>query len=160
MATIYSITSMKGDKVYIGSTTDYNDRQRCHLGNNNNCNSKIIIDEYGKDNCIFTILEECPVDQRYERERFHIDNNPNNVNGKRPVITIEEDKQRRNISNKEWKKNNPNKVKEIEERRYNKNREKRIQCQKEYYEANKDEINRKSKERYEANKAKKQSNAL
>jgi hypothetical protein len=160
MATIYSITSMKGNKVYIGSTTDYTDRQRVHLGNNNNCNSKILIEEYGSENCIFTVLEECPVEQRYERERFHIDNNPNNVNGKRPNITVQEDKQRRNESKKEWVKKNPDKAQAIERRKYVKNRETIIEKAKKYYEENKDEINRKSKERYEANKAKKKSATL
>lgn len=154
MATIYSITSTKGNKVYIGSTTNYPDRIRHHGGKANNCNSKILFEEYGKENCIFNILEECPVEQRYERERFHIDNTPNNINGKRPNITTEEDNQRRYASKKEWVKKNPDKAREIDRRKYVKNREIILENAKKYYEENKDELNRK---RREARQAKKES---
>ena len=149
MATIYSITSMKGNKVYIGSTTmTLARRKACHKARND-CKSVLLKEEYGWDNLIFTVLEECPIEQQLERERFHIENTENTVNYLIHGRSIEEKKDN-------WKKYKSDYNKQNKER----DKQSRKEAMMRYYEAHKDEINRKCKERYEANKAKKQSNTL
>jgi hypothetical protein len=83
METIYSITSDKGDKVYIGRTGQtLVKRKYGHHSDwkNNCCSSRVLFDEYGFENCVFTALEECVQEQGAERERYHIQNTPNVVN--------------------------------------------------------------------------------
>ena len=127
MATIYSITSTKGNKVYIGSTiTSLEVRKATHKKDYTYCSSRILFEEYGFENCIFTALEECSLEQRYERERVRIENIPNVVNLRIPCRTAKERRE-------------ANKYK--------------ISCrEKEYREANIYEINRKQREGHEANK--------
>lgn len=57
-------------------------RKKAHKCKSNMCNSKILFDEYGFDNCIFTVLEECNEEQGSEREQHYIQNTPNVVNKK------------------------------------------------------------------------------
>ena len=119
MATIYSITSDKGNKVYIGSTTaSLNDRKRQHKydSKRNDCirGSKILIEEYGWENCIFAILEECTLEQRYERERWYIENIPNTVNKRIPGRT-----------DKEYREENSEKEKERNKAYYEANKERK-----------------------------------
>jgi len=101
MATIYSITSDKGDKVYIGSTINLTQRKYNHKHETRNCSSKILIEEYGWENLIFTALEECSAEQRYERERHHIENTANVVNKLIPGQTKEERAQNKRIRERE-----------------------------------------------------------
>lgn len=136
MATVYSITSMKGNKVYIGSTvSNITQRKASHIHRSHNCTSNILFDEYGSENCIFTVLEECTLEQRFERERFYIENTPDAVNKYIPSRTKKE-------YGLEWRKNN------------------KQQCNNkslEWYNKNKEEYNRK---RREDRKAKKESNSI
>lgn len=94
---IYKIHSTKGDKVYIGSTkkqylcsrkADHLDKYRNEKGRH--CASYDLFDEYKVENCNWTLLEECPLDQRFIRERWWIENTPHVVNKNRPFITDEE----------------------------------------------------------------------
>lgn len=134
MATIYSITSERGDRVYIGSTVSYGKRQNKHVSKDNRTASRELFDEYGRDNCVFTVLEECDVAVRYQRERFHMDNTPNLVNHRKT-----------NVSRREKIDHN------IE---YNKqNKERHSELSREYYYRNRDKI-------LERLRNKKQSNAL
>jgi len=160
MATIYSITSMKGNKVYIGSTTMTLARRKSAHKRDNRCTSVLLKKEYGWDNLIFTVLEECHVEQQLERERFHIDNIENTVNKVLPGRTDEELQEAIYSNDKKYKVNHREVINE-RMKKYNKENKDKIDCRnKEYYEAHKEEIIRKRKERYESNKAKKQSNAL
>jgi len=88
MVIIYSITSLKGIKCYIGSTVQTLNNRKAQHKKKQNCTSKLLFDEYGFDNCIFTILEECIIEQRFERERHYIENTPNIVNIKITKIII------------------------------------------------------------------------
>ena len=139
MATIYSITSDKGDKVYIGSTiSSLKQRKYSHKSNAHTCTSKIIFEEYGFENCIFTALEECPLEQRYERERWYIENTPNMVNTTIPTRTR---KERRAIGlyteqQKKYRDANKEKVKEQKRQYYIANKEKIDNRNKLYREAN------------------------
>jgi len=84
METIYSITSDKGDKVYIGRTKQaLYLRKAVHKYNHKNtrhCSSQVLFDEYGFENCIFTVLEECQKEIGSERERYYIEHIPNVIN--------------------------------------------------------------------------------
>jgi len=90
MVIIYSITSLKGIKCYIGSTVQTLNNRKAQHKKKQNCTSKLLFDEYGFDNCIFTILEECTIEQRFERERHYIENTPDIVNIKIPTRTVKE----------------------------------------------------------------------
>jgi hypothetical protein len=90
MTIIYSITSGKGDKVYIGSTKGLLCLRKAVHKYKAHCNSKILFDEYGFENCIFTVVEECEEEHRIERERYHIENTPNVVNVVIPGRTVKE----------------------------------------------------------------------
>jgi hypothetical protein len=187
MATIYSITSMKGNKVYIGSTTMSLARRKAAHKRDNRCTSVLLKEEYGWDNLIFTALEECSVEQQFERERFHIENTENTINKVLPGRTEEElkeaiysnDKKYRvknreaiNERMKKYNKENKDKIDRKNKERYEVHKDEIDRKSKEYYKANIEEIHRKNKERYEAHKdeinqkrreaykAKKQSNLL
>ena len=94
---IYKIHSTKGEKVYIGSTkkeylcyrkADHLSKYRLKKGRN--CASYDLFDKYGVEHCVFTLLEECPLEQQHQRERWWIDNTPHCVNKNRPTITVKE----------------------------------------------------------------------
>jgi len=82
MATIYKIWSEKGEKVYIGSTTQtLTERWRVHKAyRHNNYTSKILLEEYGVETCSIEEIEKVDLDKRYERERFWIENVEHCVN--------------------------------------------------------------------------------
>lgn len=120
MATIYSITSERGDKVYIGSTVNYEKRKRRHSGKDNNCSSRELFDEYGKENCIFTVLEECDAGMRFQRERFHMENTPNLVNRRKTNVS----KQERINHTNEYNKNHKERHSELSREYYYRNRDK------------------------------------
>lgn len=87
-AKIYKVSSPKGNKVYIGSTSrSLKSRLVHHLKFNRTTTSRLLIDEYGSDSCCITLLEETTREQRYERERWWIENTPNVVNMKLPGRT-------------------------------------------------------------------------
>jgi hypothetical protein len=82
-AYIYKIepTCEHGDgDVYIGSTiqrdrfSKHKHRYKYRQNNSMDYSSFILFDKYGVDNCQYTIIEECPIDNRYEREGWWIEN--------------------------------------------------------------------------------------
>jgi hypothetical protein len=80
MIKIYKIWSEKGDKIYVGSTSKryMATRKADHLSSYRRdkakqCCSKILFDEYGVENCIFEVIEECEKDKRYDREKYWIE---------------------------------------------------------------------------------------
>ena len=124
MTTIYMISSTKGEKTYVGSTTDMKKRIKEHK-NRNKCSSYKLKEEYGWDNLQFTVLEECANDARREREQHWMNVTPNTVNDRRVVPDPIIDRKKR-----------------LERRRqYNEaNKEKRLEYQRQYNEANKEKI--------------------
>jgi len=118
MIYIYMMSSKMGPKTYVGSTNDMVKRKYVHK-NNSKCTSGILIEEYGWDNIIFTVLEECTVEQRNECEQYWIDFVPNTVNTRNAFITEEQRKE----YNKEYREANREAIKEYR-KAYNKaNRE-------------------------------------
>jgi hypothetical protein len=139
MTIIYSITSGKGDKVYIGRTEQTLERRiSSHKTSSNPCNSKLLLDEYGFENCIFTVVEECEEEQGPERERYHIENTSNVINIRLPGRT-----------RKAHREDNKEHGKKIDKAYRESHKEQR----KAYYEANKEQL----KAYYRAYRAKKKS---
>lgn len=99
MIKIYKIWSKKGDKIYVGSTSKQYlcSRKADHISSyrrnkGQQCCSKILFDEYGVENCIFEVIEECEKDKRYDREKYWIET-LNSINRfKNLTQTIEEKK--------------------------------------------------------------------
>lgn len=90
-AKIYKITS--GDKLYIGSTTQFLSQALSGLRYNSTQAVKSIIFD---KNCEITLIENYPCDSREQllmRQRFHIENNPNCINKNKKCICTEEEKQ-------------------------------------------------------------------
>lgn len=91
MITIYKISSPDSSKNYIGSTADLRHRIAVHKQYDKDyckapCISRIIFEEYGFENCVFEILEECEEDNRNEREQYCIDNTENVINVKNTIF--------------------------------------------------------------------------
>ena len=125
----------EGD-VYYGSTAEKRlsarmSKHRCkYINKTNNCNSTLLFNKYGLENCIIELVEEFPCDnkqQLHKREGFYIKNNK----------CINKCIAGRN--QKEWREDN----KEI-----------LLEKKKKYYIDNKDEINKKGKEYREPRKEK------
>lgn len=78
MIGIYVITSLKNSKVYIGQSTHIEKRWKEHkkaLETNSHYNSYLqrAWNKYGEKNFMFSVLEECSVEQLNEREQYWID---------------------------------------------------------------------------------------
>ena len=96
---LYKIVSDKGDKVYIGSTTQHylktrwNAHQANHKSGYGPCSSSILFDEYGLENCRCELIETFPFttkEDMLQRERQQIDLHQTAVNAHRPMLTQEE----------------------------------------------------------------------
>ena len=133
------ISSTKGEKTYVGSTTDMKKRIKEHK-NRNKCSSYKLKEEYGWDNLQFTVLEECANDARREREQHWMNVTPNTVNDRRVVPDPIIDRKKRLERRRQY--NEANKEKRLEyQRQYNEaNKEKRLEYQRQYNEANKEKI--------------------
>ena len=75
MIGIYKITNTLNGKAYIGQSNDINRRFKEHQthGSRSRIPLDIAIEKYGKENFLFEILEECPIDKLNEREQFWIE---------------------------------------------------------------------------------------
>ena len=131
---IYKIWCPNGDKVYIGSTDKHYlcDRKAGHISDykcnkTNVCTSVLLFEEYGVENCVFTLLEEFEKKEdrtfRFQRERFYLEQHPTAVNQSRPAMTPEEEKEKK----REWyiadKKENPEVYKQRAKENYEKYKE-------------------------------------
>ena len=138
MATIYSITSDKGDKVYIGSTIQTLAQRKSSHKKGKRCCSLILFNEYGWENCVFTVLEVCEKEIQFVREKHYIETTPNVVNRCIPGKTDEEKKE----SIVQYYNDNKEKIKENRKEYYKQNWDK---C-KEYREENKERLHSYDKE--------------
>lgn len=111
---VYKIWSLKGDKVYYGSTATkrrpiqrYHQHKAQYKGNYLSCTSKILFDEYGVENCMFQLIEECKTEEELRlREKWYILNNTC-VNIMTPSIVpeeVKENKKKYMLDHKEDKK--------------------------------------------------------
>ena len=134
-------------EIYIGSTSDYKQRQRAHKSDCNNPNSpnhncklyRFIRSKGGFDNFTFEIIEECSNEDKIELEKMYIEMYDPELN----TLKYEFDR-------KEYCENNKDKKKEYDKEYREKNKKKYKEYYKDYNENNKDKL----KEYYEKNKEK------
>jgi hypothetical protein len=172
---IYKIWSLLTDNIYIGSTTnDLPHRFKKHKYTTD-CNSKLLFDEVGFENCKIELIEYYPCNSKLElRKRegeLQRDNKDFIVNrrieGRTKKEHYQDNKTIIDEKNKEWVKKNKeknleyrkqytleNKDKTLERatKYYTENKEKVLEYHKQLYTKNKDEISIKSKEYYQTKK--------
>ena len=153
---IYKLWSIEGDKIYIGSTVQpLYKRLSSHRNIINKCNSKLLFEIY--ENVKIELIEEFPCENKQqlnkrEGEIMRINKEfivNSNIAGR---------------TNKEYCKDNIEKVKEKSKEYKQKNKQKIKEQQKEYYkehcEENKEEKKEYKKEWYKRNKEKKLNSIL
>lgn len=97
---IYKIENKTNDKKYIGSSKDIYSRWVSHIrslknGEHHSYRLQREWDEFGQDNFVFSIIEECEIENRLVREQYYIDlyksyNNLYGYNIARKVDEIED----------------------------------------------------------------------
>jgi len=153
--------------VYIGSTTNFTQRKKCHKSTCNNINNKrtynlklysTIRENGGWDNWRIVIINECEegitkTQAHIIEEEFRVKLNAN-LNSIKCFTTKEEAKEEYYKNNKEYKEQNKEKIREKNKEYYEQNKEKiKEECKeyrKEYRERNKEKM----KEYRENNKEK------
>lgn len=85
MGVVYEIVNTLDSRTYIGSSINFNHREKEHFrdlnnGNHHNSHLQRFADKYGVNTLTITILEECGNDIILEREQYHIDNSENLFN--------------------------------------------------------------------------------
>ena len=75
MIGIYKITDLTNGMIYIGQSNNIQRRKGEHFYNNKYIRSEIdkAIQTKGADNFDFEIIEECPIEELYDRERYWIE---------------------------------------------------------------------------------------
>jgi len=140
---VYRIFSTKGNKVYIGSTIqELASRWYRHCDGEKSYMSRVLFEEYGVEFCHIELIENVEQDQRYIRERFHIDNTPNCVNKIMPYRTDDE-KEDSKEKGKERKKAWALTKKEEDPDAFNK---RACEIQKAYYQRNREAMLEKAKD--------------
>jgi len=144
------------DDIYVGSTVDMKKRKNrhkrdCHNPDRINHNYKLyefIRFHDGFDNWKMILLEElhCSKKERYEKEREYIELLNATLNEYRPIITLEERKEKHRI----WCNNNKEKLNKIN-RQYRQNNKEKIKERKRIYRENNREKERERKRIYREN---------
>ena len=75
---VYKITNLVNNKIYIGSSSNLEQRLWCHRANlrhnkHHNPHLQNSWNKYGEDNFDYCILEVCDEKYQYEREQYYID---------------------------------------------------------------------------------------
>ena len=86
MIGIYKIENKVNSKVYIGQSIDIENRWKCHIsylsrGIHNNKHLQSAWDKYGKENFVFSVIEECDIENLNKREIYWINNFDSYKNG-------------------------------------------------------------------------------
>ena len=110
MCSIYKLYVEGEEYIYIGSTSQSLIQRRiehkCAAKNIDTNTASSILFYLGEP--IIELLEECPIENRFERERWWIDNTPNALNILHPCQTIQDvraDRKRYYANNTETVKN-------------------------------------------------------
>jgi len=151
--------------IYVGSTTNFDQRNKGHKFNCNNINSKKYffhlyqtIRNFGNwDNWTMVIVERCPCENSYDSrkiERFYYEQLNANLNTNRPLLTEDDRKNDNKIrresekyieSKKVWdrkyRNNHTVEIKEHKKQYYAENIDTIREDRKLYYEKNKDKLN-------------------
>ena len=148
---IYKILSPDMKECYIGSTRrPLNERLYEHKHMNNDTSSKQLIDSYGFDNCIVVILEVCLLEEQKKREQWWLEHSVGAVNNRKVIGNRKE-------YEKEWCKNNKEKLSEYTKKYYESHKEEVSKKWKEYYLKNREVLNAKRVLRAKALRESKQS---
>ena len=75
---IYLIFNKTNQKIYVGSTSNFNKRWSQHIAtlqNNKHSNSHLqrSWNKYREENFIFTVWEECSIEELFNREQYYLD---------------------------------------------------------------------------------------
>lgn len=75
---VYQITNIKNNKIYIGSSKNILQRWKNHIRElDKNIHKNMFLqadwNDFGKDNFVFEILEECSIDNQYNTEQKYLD---------------------------------------------------------------------------------------
>lgn len=78
LVSIYKITNLVNNKIYIGSAFNFKKRYNNHISSLNrnvhkNLHLQLAYNKYGKNNFKFEIIEECDKDNILQREQYWID---------------------------------------------------------------------------------------
>ena len=78
MTVVYKITNLINNKIYIGSSKNYNKRKYMHLHNlklnkHHNKHLQSSFNKYGECNFNFNIVEECLKEDLIKKEQYYID---------------------------------------------------------------------------------------
>ena len=107
LGVIYKATCMISGKSYIGQTNNFEKRKAQHLRSKDNYPFHCAIRKYGEDNFIWEILEECEISNLNEREIYWIDQYDTYNNGYNCTLGGDNADALNN-----WRKNNPEQVKQ------------------------------------------------
>ena len=155
--------------IYVGSTTNFRVRKNQHKTSCNNENNKdynMPIYQYiransGWDNFVMVPIEEYPCNCKNEKEikeRYYIDLLRPKLNKIIPCRSEKEwrkdNKDKISENGKIYRKNNKEKIKKYNEKYHENNKKKISEQKKEYHENNKEKIKEKQKEYRENNKEK------
>ena len=102
MALIYKLyvdEEEKDERCYIGSTIQIMKRRLASHFSSKDCNSRILINQYGKDKIKYVILEECEATNRKAREKYWIENTEHTLNILLPYESVDARKNRIYINN-------------------------------------------------------------
>jgi group I intron endonuclease len=102
MICVYKILSPDLKECYVGSTTDFVERQIKHKVPTNDCASKILFNKYGLDNCPFVVLEQCTKEELRKKEQWWQDHSVGLVNFRNALLTKEQRKEDRTKQNKRY----------------------------------------------------------
>ena len=139
---------------YVGSTTNYDKRKNCHKSNCNNTNRKgynsnvyqFIRNNGNWENWDMVEIEKYNCNDKlelYKQERFWLEELNASLNSQIP-----------NRSQKQYREDNKDKIKEKVKEYYEDNKEKIKEKDKQYREDNKDKIKENKKQHYQDNKDK------
>jgi len=148
--------------LYVGHTTDFTNRKRCHKGCSLNANYtgynckvyKMIREKGGWNNWSMIEIEKYPCNDDNEarsRERYWYEVLNANMNTCKPMIDINEMKQ----NSKAYYVQNKDRLLEYYKDYYDQNKNKLLDRYKEYYDQNKDKVLEYQKDYYTRNKDKK-----
>jgi hypothetical protein len=140
---IYKMWSPQGDEIYIGSTTQPLYARLHQHKIKSVCSSKILFEKYNDVRIELIELYSCDNKEQLTKKEGEYIRKLDCVNRFIPGRT-----------NKEWRENNKEKIKEKNKEYYEDNKEHYKEYSKEYYENNKEKIKEYSKEYRENNKDK------
>ena len=162
MACVYKIICKDNSitDCYVGSTTDFRRRRKCHKNNVYNPKDKrynlkvykFIRENGGWDNWNMIKIEDCEVENKFKLERKYYDELKPTLNSKCPFVTNEQRKIKKSITSKKYYLKNQDKLVKMGKKYYLKNKDKVVKRCKEYSLKNKDAINKRKQEWYIKNK--------